>query len=79
MVMVSNGKIGLFQLIIRFKISFTPPCLSTGLPIYLKIYNHPAQLTTFPITIAQKKTIRYLIFLIIQSNIVWLGSIYNRR
>jgi len=72
-------KIGLFQLIIRFKTSLTSPFLSAGLPIYPKIYNHPAQLTTFPITIAQKKTIRYLIFLIIQSNIVWFGSNYYRR
>jgi len=77
--MVSNGKIGLFQLIIRFKISSTPLLRTAGLPIYLKIYIYPAQLTTFPITIAQKKTIRYLIFLIIQSNIVQLGSIYYRR
>jgi len=72
-------EIGLFQLIIRFKTSYRPLSCYAGLPIYLKIYNPPAQLTTFPITIAQKKTIRYLIFLIIQSNIVWFGSIYYRR
>jgi hypothetical protein len=77
--MASNGKIGLFQLIICFKTSATPLPSTALLPIYLKIYVYPGQLTTFPITIAQKKTIRYLIFLIIQSNIVWLGSIYYRR
>jgi len=72
-------KIGLFQLIIRFKISLTPLLRIALAPNYLKIYIYPGQLTTFPITIAQKKTIRYLIFLIIQSNIVRLGSILYRR
>ena len=73
-VIVSKEKLDLLQLNIQFEILLSSFSECTKLPTNSEIASHLlAQfmlLATFPITIAQKKTIHYLIFLIIQPKLV---------